>query len=283
MHAMTTPLRQRMIDDMQIRNYSPHTIAAYVRFVARFAEHYDRSPDRLGLEEIRDYQVFLVNECNVRPGTLAQHVSALKFIYRVTLKRKWNLGEIARPKKEHTLPEVLTREDILRLLKSVKNLKHRTMMATCYAAGLRVSEVTRLRVDDIDSARMMIHVRLGKGLKDRMIVLSDTLLEQLRAYWRVYKPTPWLFPAHRSNHPMHTRSIQRIFSKVREAAGFGDKVTMHTLRHSFATHLLEAGTSVRVIQVLLGHRSLSTTARYTHISKEAMQAVRSPFDLPAAS
>lgn len=280
---MTTALRQRMIDDMRIRNYSPHTIAAYVRFVRRFAEHYDRSPDRLGLQEVRDYQVYLVNECKVRPGTLAQHVSALKFLYRVTLKRKWELGDIARPKRERTLPEVLTREDILRLLKSVKNLKHRMMLATCYAAGLRVSEVIRLRVSDIDSARMMIHIRLGKGLKDRMVVLSETLLEQLREYWKVYRPATWLFPAQRSNHPMHARSIQRIFFKVRKAAGFGDKVTMHTLRHSFATHLLEAGTSVRVIQVLLGHRRLGTTALYTHISKEALQAVRSPLDLPIAS
>ena len=273
-----TPLRLRMIQDLQIRNFSPHTTQAYVRYVRRFAEHFGRSPDQLGPEDIRSFQVHLKDE-GASCATLIQVVSALRFFYRVTLRKKWIIDHIPYPKKEKRLPVVLSPDEVEKLLLSVANIKHRTMLSTCYAAGLRISEVTHLRVTDIDSSRMVIHVQQGKGRKDRLGPLSPKLLEQLRAYWRVSKPKTWLFPGRPKSRPMVTRSLQKICRRARDDAGITKLATVHSLRHSFATHLLEAGTNVRTIQLILGHRRLESTATYSHVSTRELLSTKSPFDL----
>ena len=199
-----TPLRLRMIQDLQIRNFSPHTIQAYVRYVRRFAEHFSRSPGELGPEHIRSFQVHLKSKGASR-ATMTQVVSALRFLYGATLGKKWIIDLIPYPKTEKRLPVVLSSGEVKRLLSCVSNFKHRTMLATCYAAGLRVSEVTHLRVHDIDSDRMVIKIRQGKGRKDRLVPLSPKLLDQLRAYWRVSKPKTWLFPGRPKSQPMVSR------------------------------------------------------------------------------
>lgn len=274
-----TPLRRRMIDDMRIRNFSPHTQQAYVRYIARFARHYGRSPADLGPKEIRDFQVHLVNNEQAKPHTLTQVVSALKFLYGVTLRRPWVIEKLARPKPEKRLPVVFSREQTLRILESPSNLKHRAILATIYSAGLRVSEVQHLRVSDIDSDRMVIRIVQGKGRKDRFVPLAVTLLELLRQYWLAVRPRTWLFPGADIDRPISSRSVQRIATKACQMAGVNGSA--HSLRHSYATHLLEAGTSVRTIQLLLGHSSLSSTQIYTHVSKKHLLETKSPLDMEA--
>jgi site-specific recombinase XerD len=273
-----TPLRRRMIEDLRIRNFSPNTIAGYVGYVARFARHFGRSPADLGPEHARRYLVHLRDQ-RAGVGTMVQCVSALRFLYRVTLERDWAIGAIPYPKKERKLPAVLTRAEVLEFLDSLGNLKHRAILTTAYASGLRVSEVTHLKVADIDSARMVIHVRQGKGRKDRLVPLPKRLLELLREYWKVARPRTWLFPGKRNGAPITSRSVARVCAKARAALGWTKHVGPHTLRHSFATHLLEAGTNIRVIQVLLGHRALSSTATYTHLSTTSLHGTKSPLDL----
>ena len=277
-----TPLRTRMLEDLRIRNFSPHTQKAYVRYVARFARHFGCPPDQLGPEDIRAFQVHLA-DARASFGTLVQVVSALRFFYGVTLGKDWVVERIPYPKPESRLPVVLSREDVIKFLSSPRNINHRAFLTTCYAAGLRVSEVTHLRVSDIDSKRMVIRIHQGKGKKDRMVPLSATLLELLREYWRVVQPRVWLFPGKERIRPITRRSVQRVCVQARRAAGLGDKVTAHTLRHSFATHLLEAGTNVRTIQILLGHRSLRTTATYTQVAMSEVLSTKSPLDLPVVS
>lgn len=275
-----TPLRRRMIEDLRIRNFSPNTIAGYIGYVARFARHFGRSPTELGPEHVRGYLVHLRDHLRAGVGTMTQAVSALRFLYRVTLKRDWAIPAIPYPKKERKLPAVLTREEVLEFLGSFGNLKHRAILTTAYASGLRVSEATHLKVTDIDSARMVIHVRQGKGRKDRLVPLSTTLLALLREYWQRARPRSWLFPGGKGNDaPITGRSVARTCAKARAALGWTKHVRPHTLRHSFATHLLDAGTNVRIIQVLLGHRSLSSTATYTHLSTASLQGTKSPLDL----
>jgi site-specific recombinase XerD len=211
---------------------------------------------------------------------MVQCVSAMRFLYRVTLKRGWAIPEIPYPKKERKLPVVLTRAEVIEFLGSVGNLKHRSLLTTAYASGLRVSEATHLKVTDIDSARMVIHVRQGKGRKDRLVPLSKNLLLLLREYWKAARPKTWLFPGKEGKDaPITSRSVDRVCAKAREALGWTKHVRPHTLRHSFATHLLEAGTDIRTIQVLLGHRALSSTAAYTHLSTASLQGTKSPLDL----
>ena len=277
-----TALRQRMLDDMRIRNYSPCTQEGYLRYVQRFAEHYNRSPDLLTPEHIRSYLVHLVND-GVGQGVIVQTVCALRFLYRCTLKRDWHLTtrDIPSPKREKKFPVVLSREEAQRLLVSLSNVKHRTILATLYDCGLRVSELVGLRAPDIDSSRMLIHVRLGKGLKDRYVPLSPRLLDCLRNYWRAYRPEAILFYGAHPGRPIVQRQVARICEKAAEDAGIRKRVSPHTLRHSFATHLLESGTDIRTIQRLLGHACLNSTAQYTHIAENYLHATKTPLGFPA--
>ena len=231
-----TALRQRMIEDLCIRNFSPHTQGAYIRYVRRFAEHFRRSPLELGPEEIREFQVHLVKN-GASYSTLAQVVGALRFLYRVTLRKDWAVDRIPYPKPEHTLPTVLSRDEVEEFLGGIRNLKHRAILTTCYAAGLRVSEVCGLRIEDIDSARMVIHVRQGKGRKDRLVPLSENLLQLLREHWRRARPETWLFPGQRKSSPLNPRSVQKVCRRNRRRLGFRKEVTPHTLRHSFANRV----------------------------------------------
>ena len=274
-----TPLRQRMHDDMQVRNFAPRSIKSYIDQVAQFARYFGRSPEQLGPEEIRLYQVHLVQEKKVAWSTLNQAVCALRFLYRTTLAKDWAVTHIPFARRPKRLPAVLSADEVQRLLACVKFLKARLVLTTAYAAGLRISEATHLKVADLDSSRMMIRVQQGKGAKDRYIPLSRRLLEELRAYWRLERPADWLFPGCRDRRePIHTGTVQRVCQRAAEAAGITKHVTPHTLRHSFATHLLEAGVDLPAIQRLLGHRSVQTTMIYLHVRQTRLQAITSPLD-----
>ncbi len=273
-----TPLRQRMIEDMKLRNYAPRTIEVYIDRVATFAKHFHKSPERLKAADVRAYLLFLVQEKKASWSYYGQAICALRFLYRVTLGKDWVVERVASPRKGQKLPVVLSLAEVARFFEGITRLKHRAILMTAYAAGLRVSEVTTLRVDDIDSQRMVIRVRQGKGHKDREVMLSPRLLTVLRAYWKANRPTSFLFPGNASGRPITPRTVQKACRDARAAAGLGKHVTVHTLRHSFATHLLEGGTDIRTIQVLLGHRSLRTTAVYTHVSAATLQATQSPLD-----
>ena len=279
-----THLRRRMIEDLQVRNYARATQENYVRYVARFAKHFGRSPDQLGPEEVRAFQVHLVNEAKVSYGSLSQHVNALRFLYRVTLDKPWVIEKIPHPRLEKRLPVIPSRDEVLRFLDGISNIKHRAILTTCYAAGLRVSEVVHLRVEDIDSPRMVIRVCQGKGKRDRIVPLSPKLLEILRAYWHAVRPrSDWLFPGRDPGRPICPRSVQRVCVRARRKTGLKRKFTPHSLRHSFATHLLDDGTDIRTIQVLLGHSCLRTTEVYTHVSTRMIRSTSSPFDAPEST
>jgi integrase/recombinase XerD len=273
-----TPLRRRMIEDMSLRNFTPGTITVYVNCVARFAQHFHTSPDRLGPEEVRAYLIHLVQERRASWSYYNQNLQALRFLYNNTLGRDWVLQHIACPKRPKRLPVVLSADELVRFFAVINSLKHRALLMSAYAAGLRLSEVATLRVDDIDSRRMVIRVRQGKGRKDRYVMLSPRLLELLRCYWKAARPRIWLFPGRDHDRPIGVRTVTRACQRAVRAAGLDKRVTVHTLRHSFATHLLEAGTDLRTIQVLLGHHSPRTTALYTHVSPAALRATTSPFD-----
>src|SRR3954468_1375169 len=273
-----TPLRQRMIDDMRLRNFAPRTIQIYVERVVTFAKHFGKSPDRLRAADVRAYLLFLINQKHASWSYYNQALAALRFLYRVTLGKKWVLDGIVCPKQPKKLPVVLSLAEVLEFFRAILNLKHRAIVMTAYAAGLRVSEVVALRVDDIDSRRMVIRIRQAKGRKDRYVMLSPRLLELLREYWKATRPNPYLFPGQDPDKPLNTRTVQQVCRDARQAAGLSKKATVHSLRHSFATHLLEAGTNIRTIQILLGHSSLRTTAVYTHVSTAALEATQSPLD-----
>jgi site-specific recombinase XerD len=274
-----TPLRQRMLDDMRVRNLSPNAQQLYMDRVAKFAQYFDKSPELLGPEDIRTYQVYLINQKRASSSMLQQTVCALRFLYRTTLGKEWTLQYIPFPKQEKKLPVVLSQDEISRFFESLPNLKHRAFLMTAYATGLRVSEVASLRVADIDSQRMMIRIEQGKGWKDRYVMLSPNLLEVLRAYWKVARPNDWLFPGRPPIRPITRECIHQVCVKAAAAAGLTKRVSVRASRHAFATHLLESGTNIRVIQILLGHRSLRTTARYTHVSAATICSTRSPLDL----
>jgi len=275
-----TPLRRRMTEDMQVRNFSPHTQNSYVQQVSLFARHFSKSPEVLGPEEIRSYQVYLTNEKKLAPSSILIAVSALRFLYKVTLHRDWCFEDIIpAPKKPQTLPIVLSPEEVLQFLSCVQSVKHRTILTVCYAAGLRISEAVRLKVADIDSERMVIHVALGKGQKDRYVMLSPKLLQILRAWWPVHRPKQWLFPGDRVDSCISSDAVELACQKAHQRCRIAKPVTPHSLRHSFATHLLESGTDVRTIQLLLGHRSLATTARYLRIANTKVCSTTSPLDL----
>lgn len=275
-----TPLRQRMIEDMQVRNFSPHTQASYLQRVSLFARHFSKSPEFLGPEQIRSYQVYLTNEQKLAPSSIIVTVAALRFLYKVTLHREWNLEDVIPvPKRPQKLPIVLSPEEVLRFLDCAPSLKHRTILTTCYAAGLRVSEVIRLKPAEIDSQRMVIRVEQGKGQKDRYVMLSPKLLEILRHWWRTERPRPWLFPGDIPSRHISKDAVDQACRKARQRSGIPKPITPHSLRHAFAVHLLEHGVDVRCIQLLLGHRSLATTARYLRIATNKVCSITSPFDL----
>jgi integrase/recombinase XerD len=278
-----TPLRQRMEDDLQLRNYSDRTIKAYLRCVSNFALHFGKSPDELGPAHIREYQLYLVKQKQCSWAVFNQTVCALRFFYNTTLGCKEMIEEIPYPRFEKRLPVVLSQTEVDALLRAVKNLKHRALLTTIYATGLRVSEVTNLLVTDIDSSRMIIQVRQGKGRKDRFVMLSPNLLTLLREYWKAYHPRHWLFPGQNRRRPINNATAYRICQQAAAAAKLSKSISPHTLRHSFATHLLEAGTDLRTIQLLLGHRNLKTTAVYLHVSTLALRSTISPLDLLGTS
>jgi site-specific recombinase XerD len=271
-------LRQRMIEDMKIRKLATNTQECYVRQVANFARHFNKSPELLGPEEIRAYQIYLVKERDVSTSVLIQVVAALRFLYGVTLEKPWSIDTIPYPKKARRLPVIPSPDEVAQFLGSIKNLKHRALLTTTYACGLRCAEVTHLRVSDIDSQRMLLHVQQGKGKKDRFVMLSERLLALLREYWKQYRPADWLFPGRSANHPIREASLRHACRKILKDSGLKKNITPHSLRHGFATHLLEEGADVRTIQMLLGHRSLSTTSRYTHVSVQRLHATPSPLD-----
>jgi len=269
-----------MTEDMQVRNLSSHTQASYVQQVSLFARHFNQSPEVLGREEIRSYQVYLTNEKKLSPSSILIAVAALRFLYKVTLHKEWSLEEvIPAPKKPEKLPAVLSPEEVLQFLDCVPRPKHRTILTTCYAAGLRISEAIRLKVADIDSQRMVIRVEQGKGQKDRYVMLSQKLLQILRDWWRVAKPKEWLFPGDRIGSYITRDAVTQACQKAHRICRISKPITPHSLRHAFAVHLLESGTDVRTIQLLLGHRSLATTARYLRIATTKVCSTKSPLDL----
>ena len=275
--AAMSPLRRRMIEDMTIRNLSPATQQSYVYAVAKFSRYFGKSPDQLDVEDVRAYQVHLVAG-GISWSGLNQIVCALRFFYGVTLGQADVPERIAHAREPQKLPEVLSADEVVRFLEAVPSLKSRAALTTAYAAGLRVSEVVHLKLADIDSARMVIRVEQGKGRKDRYVMLSTQLLAILRTYWRLARPSSWLFPGRAADRPLEPTTLHAACRSAGAAAELTKRVTVHTLRHSFATHLLEGGTDIRIIQVLLGHRDLTTTARYTRVATSTLAGTPSPLD-----
>ena len=275
--ATMSPLRRRMIEDMTIRNLSPATQRSYLNAVSKFSRHFGRSPDRLGLDEVHAFQVHLV-ATGISWPSLNQIVCALRFFYGVTLGQATIPERIAYAREPQKLPVVLSADEVVRFLEAIPSLKSRTALTTVYAAGLRVSEVVMLKIADIDSGRMVIRVEHGKGGKDRYVMLSPQLLRILRGYWRLARPKRWLFPGRDEDRPLEPTTLHAACRSARTAAGLAKEVTAHTLRHSFATHLLENGTDIRIIQVLLGHANLQSTARYARVATKTISKTPSPLD-----
>ncbi len=270
--------RRLMIEDMQLRGFAQRTQDTYLKQVADFARFFNKHPDNLGENEIRDYLLYLINEKHASYAIVTQTYCALKFIYVVTMKRPWNAQSLPRMKRPEKLPVILDKEEVKRLFGATANLKHRTILMLAYSAGLRLSEVAYLKVSDIDTARMTVRVRQGKGKKDRYTILSKVALENVIAYLRRYRPTAWLFPSVISDKPIGKGAITQMIRKVRKRSGITKPATMHSLRHAFATHLVEEGTDIRRVQLLLGHRSLKTTALYLHVSRKELSSIISPLD-----
>lgn len=273
-----TNLRRRMLEELQLRNYSPHTQRVYIRWVADFAEHFKTAPDQLRPAQVREYQLFLVQKRKLAWSSFNQAVCALRFFYHDVLHRKWMIEHIRYPRHEQKLPVVLSPAEVVALFQNTPNLKQRTILMTIYAAGLRVSELINLRVTDIDSQRQLIRVSQGKGHKDRQVMLAPKLLQTLRAYWKRYRPTTWLFPGRNPTRPMVSTTVWHYCDAARAAAQLSKPISPHTLRHCFATHLLEHATDLRSIQLLLGHRNLKTTAKYLHVSNLAVHSTVSPLE-----
>jgi integrase/recombinase XerD len=275
-----TSLRLRMLEDMQIRNLAVNTQESYVQQVSLFARYFNQSPEQLGPEQIRTYQVYLTNERKLATGSILIAIAALRFLYKVTLKKDWTFQDIIpAPKKPQTLPVVLSPEEVVRFLNCVESKKHRAILTTCYGAGLRVSESVALTPPAIDSKRMVLRVEQGKGMKDRYVMLSPKLLEILREWWRVARPEHWLFPGDMPGQHITRDAVEDACRKAHHTCRIPKPITPHSLRHAFAVHLLEQGTDVRTIQLLLGHRSLATTAKYLRIATSKVCSTSSPLDL----
>ena len=279
-----TRLRKMMLDELERRNYSQTTRRAYLLGVEHFAKHFQRAPDQLGLDHIRDYQVYLFRVRKLQPATVAVRLAALRFLFVSVLKRRWTVEDMPYPKRPDKLPTVLTQDEVARMIDAALTPLHRAVLMTLYATGLRRAELTRLKVSDIDTRRMVIHVLGGKGHKDRDVMLSPKLLDALRAYWRSlkHKPRTWLFPGGRwhgrTNEPMSDKVVWYACEQAAKRAGIDKPVHPHTLRHCFATHLLEAGVDLRTIQLLMGHGDLKATTVYLHLSHRHLQATASPLD-----
>lgn len=271
-------LREEMKGDLELRGLSPETQKIYLYYVTNFSRYFNRSPYHLGKREIKEYLLHLLREKKASASTVNLCYSALKFLYARTLKREEIMEKIPRLRSTKKLPVVLERQEVESLFSVMKNLKHRAILMLIYSSGLRLREASHLKVSDIDSKRMVLRIRQGKGRKDRYTLLSTAALEVLREYWRHCHPKEWLFPGRLSDKPLSVRSIQRVFKKARNLAGITKPATVHTLRHSFATHLLEQGTDLYRIQLLLGHRSLKTTAIYLHVSRKELVRIVSPLD-----
>lgn len=274
-----TKLLQRMREELQLRNSSEETIQTYLGCVERFARHYGQSPEQLNAEQVRSYLLYLLGERKLSWPAIHVARAALRFLSVRVLKQRWFDEEIQCPQRPVSLPTVLSADEITRILEHTRNLKHWTMLATLYATGLRSKELRLLKVSDIDSQRMVLHIRNGKGQVPRDLGLSPMLLERLRVYWRWRKPKEWLFPSQeRQEHPMGGKSLRVLCANAERRAGIEKPVHPHVFRHSYATHLLEAGADLRTIQVLLGHIDIRTTACYLRVSTRRLQAVTSPFD-----
>lgn len=279
-----TRLRKIMLEELQRRNYAQTTIDCYIRAVEHFSKYFRRSPDQLGPEHIREYQAALFKKWKLAPNTVNQRLAALRFFYIQTLKRAWSVAETPYPKKVVKLPMILSQEEVARLINSALTPFHRIVLMTLYATGMRRAELARLKISDIDSNRMVIHIKGGKGRQDRDVMLSPRLLDALREYWRGLKrkPSQWLFPGgsnHIANHPITPKVVYHACCQAARRAGLQEKkVHPHTLRHCFATHLLEAGADLRTIQLLLGHHDLEETTIYLHLSKRHLSATASPLD-----
>jgi integrase/recombinase XerD len=273
-------LREQMKADLVLRGFSVHTQRNYLRCVREFAKHFKRSPAQMGEQEVRAFLLHLVQQRKVSAGLRSVYVSALKFFYRNTVRRPEVVEHIAHPKKPKLLPDVLTKEEVLAIFKATRSLKYKAIIATTYSAGLRISEVCTLRLTDINSKRMLIHIRCAKGNKDRYVMLSEQLVVLLRQYYKgLRRRGIYLFSGQDPNRPISTSAVHQVLKKAVKKAGLSKKVSMHTLRHCFATHFLEAGGDIRVVQVLLGHTSIRTTVRYTRVSSQHIGRTPSPWDL----
>ena len=272
-------LHDRMEEDLRLKGYSPSTRRNYLLYCRKFAAHYRRSPQELGAEDIRQFLLHQIQVDQLCYDTYRQVLSALKFLYTVTLGRPWAVERIPFPKhRQRPLPNVPHADDLTALFSALRSLKYRALLMTCYAAGLRIGEACQLRVEDVDSRRMVLRVRQGKGAKERYTVLSPRLLEMLRCYWRVEKPQNWLFPGATAAGHVCADTVRQVFRRARDQAGLHRRLTPHSLRHAFATHLLDAGTDLVLIQTLLGHCSIRTTSRYTHVSLQRIQKAVSPLE-----
>jgi len=270
-----------LLEELERRNYSAGTIRYYVRFVERFAQHFGKPPDKLGPDHVRSYQSYLLKQRRLSPGSVEHHISALRFFYVQTLHRHQFRQFLPYPKVPQKLPKILSREEVAQLIEASSGLFERTLLMVLYGTGMRRAEVARLKIVDVDSQRMVLHVVNGKGGKDRDLPLSPTLLETLRAYWRWLKPRTYLFPSrmHRDHEqPISDKTVWHACAEAARKAGIRKRVSPHLLRHSWATHLLEAGTDLRTIQLLLGHEDLETTARYLHLSAQHLHQVSNPLE-----
>ncbi len=278
-----THLRKMMLEELQRRNYAQNTIRSYIRIVEDFSRRFQRSPDRLGPKHIREYQSELFTKRKYRASTVTGYLAALRFFYTKTLKRAWSTAETPYPKRAFSLPTILSQEEVAQLIDAASPPVHRTLLMTLYATGLRRAELARLKVTNIDSRRMIVHVQGGKGRKDRDVMLSPKLLGELRQHWHRLKPKPseWLFPGnrhHNSDRPITTKVLWNACRNAAKRAGIKKRLHPHTMRHCFATHLLEAGADLRSIQMLLGHSDLEQTTVYLHISERHLNATASPLD-----
>lgn len=283
MDKKTTVLRERMREDLRLRNYSKHSEELYIFHARKFAEHYHKSPQFLGLNEIRSYLVFLREKADVSQSSYKQTVAALRFLYKYTLGKEWLKEKIPYPKRRKRLPVVLTQEEVAAIFSKIKIYQQRVVLETIYGAGLRIMEALALKISDLNSKEMTIHIRAGKGAEERFAMLSPKLLQLLREYWKVYRPADLLFPRPDGEKHVGETCIQKAFHKALGDAGIKKKASVHTLRHSFASHQLEQGTDLRIIQALLGHKSLKTTLIYTHVSPKVFSKVSDTLAaLPAA-